>query len=164
MGALKMNTIRRYWRIVFPIILIVMIWIFSDINGQNSHNQSTDVANAFGVSDDFARTFAHFVLFGALSYSIASFVKGLHPSEFPNITLVMYPIVVSVAYGAIDEVHQLTIVGRNATIGDVFLDFLAGLIGTLVYVIIFCFWRRWRIRRQIARDQSIIQYNQYQEK
>ncbi len=150
-----MKTIRRYWRIIFPIIIIVLIWIFSDVNGQNSHSQSASFADAFGMSNAFARKFAHFVLFGALGYSVSSFVKGLHPSEFPNFTLVLYPIIISVAYGAIDEVHQLTIIGRNATIGDVFIDFLAGLIGTLVYVIIFCFWRRWRINRQLRQIQKV---------
>ena len=150
-----MKTFRRYWRIIFPIFFIVVIWIFSGINGQYSHNQSLDVANSLGISNAFARKLAHFVLFGALGYSVSSFVKGLHSSEFPNFTLILYPIILCVAYGAIDEVHQLTIVGRNATIGDVFIDSLAGIIGTLVYVAIFCFWRRWRINRQLKQIQKI---------
>ncbi|MBP5656438.1 VanZ family protein [Candidatus Saccharibacteria bacterium] len=152
-----MKTIRRYWRIIFPIFFIVLIWIFSGMNGQSSHNQSSDFASAFGITNAFARKLAHFVLFGALGYSISSFVKGLHTAEFPNFNLILYPIILCVVYGAIDEVHQLTIIGRNATIGDVFIDFLAGIIGTLVYVIIFCFWRRWRIHRQLRQIQKVAQ-------
>ena len=152
-----MKTIRRYWRIIFPYFFIVLIWIFSGVNGQNSNNQSSNFASAFGMTNAFARKLAHFVLFGALGYSISSFVKGLHTAEYPNITLTIYPIVLCVAYGAIDEVHQLTIVGRNATIGDVSIDLLAGIIGTLIYIIIFCFWRRWRIYRQLKRTQVITQ-------
>ena len=151
----KMNIIRRYWRIIFPIFFVILIWAFSEANGQSSHSQSSNFASFFGISNAFARKLAHFVLFGALAYSIASFVKGLHTAEFPNFTLMIYPIVLTIAYGAIDEVHQLTVVGRNAAISDIFLDTLAGIIGTLVYIAIFCFWRRWRIRRQMRQIQKV---------
>lgn len=146
-----MNIIRRYWRIIFPIFFVVLIWIFSDMSGDNSNNKSLYWADIFGLSNAAMRTFAHFILFGALGFSISGFVKGLHSSIFPTISLTLYPIVLCVAYGAIDEVHQLTIVGRNGTIGDVFIDSLAGIIGTLIYIIIFCFWRRWRIYRQLKQ-------------
>ena len=152
-----MKTIQRYWRIIFPIFFVILIWHFSAMNGENSNNQSLNFANSFGLTNAVARKLAHFVLFGALGYSITSFVKGLHSATFPNFTLILYPIVLCIAYGAIDEVHQLTIIGRNATIGDVFIDSLAGIMGTLVYVAIFCFWRRWRIYRQAKRFNKIPQ-------
>ena len=112
----------RYWRVIFPIFFVILIWHFSAMNGENSNNQSLDFATSMGISNIFARKLAHFVLFGALGYSISSFVKGLHPTEFPNFTLILYPIILCVAYGAIDEVHQLTIIGRNATASDVSLE------------------------------------------
>lgn len=146
-----MSIIRRYWRIIFPIFFVIVIWIFSDMSGDNSNNKSLYWAEMFGMSNAAMRTFAHFVLFGALGFSISSFVKGLHSSVFPTTSLVLYPIVLCVAYGAIDEVHQLTIVGRNGTIGDVLIDSLAGVIGTLIYIIVFCFWRRWLIYRQVKQ-------------
>ena len=150
-----MKTIRRYWRIIFPIFFVILIWHFSAMNGENSNNQSLDFANSFGLTNAAARKLAHFVLFGALGYSISSFVKGLHSASFPNFTLILYPIVLCISYGAIDEVHQLTIIGRNATIGDVFIDSLAGIMGTLVYVAIFCFWRYFRVRRQLKQVSKI---------
>ena len=146
-----MKIIRRYWRIIFPIFFVILIWHFSAANGENSNNQSSIFSAWLGISNALARKLAHFVLFGALGYSISSFVKGLHSAEFPNFTLLLYPIILCVAYGAIDEVHQLTIMGRNGAISDIFLDFIAGVFGTLVYIAIFCFWRRWRIRRQIKK-------------
>ncbi len=154
-----MKTIRRYWRIIFPIFFVILIWHFSAMNGESSNNQSLDFANSFGLTNAAARKLAHFVLFGALGYSISSFVKGLHPSLFPNFTLILYPIILCVVYGAIDEVHQLTIIGRNATVGDVFIDSLAGIMGTLVYVAIFCFWRyfclHWKAK-QTNKNRSTI--------
>ena len=141
-----MYTIRRYWRIIFPIFFIIVIWIFSSYTGDTSNQQSLSFANWLGVSNEFARKLAHFILFSGLGYSLCSFVKGLHPAIFPTQTLVVYPTILCVVYGAIDEVHQLTVLGRNAQIGDVFIDSVAGIIGILIYIAIFCFFRLWRWR------------------
>ncbi len=146
-----MYTIRRYWRIIFPIFFIILIWIFSSANGDASHSTSMGVAAWLGISNAAARKLAHFVLFAGLGYSLSSFVKGLHPATFPTHTQVVYPIILCVVYGAIDEVHQLTVFGRNAQIGDVLIDSVAGVMGVLLYIAIFCFYRRWRIRRQIEK-------------
>ena len=146
-----MYTIRRYWRIIFPIFFIILIWIFSSANGDASNSFSMKVAAWLGVSNTLARKLAHFVLFGCLGYSLSSFVKGLHPATFPTHTQVTYPVILCVIYGAIDEVHQLTVFGRSAQIGDVFIDSIGGICGVLLYIAIFCFYRRWRIRRQIEK-------------
>ncbi len=148
-----MKTFRRYWRIIFPVTVAIIIWWFSDMDGINSNLQSLDIAQWLGLTNTFARKLAHFILFSALGFTISDFVKGLHPLEFPNMNLVIYPIILCIIYAAIDEVHQLTVVGRSANIGDVFIDSLAGVFGTLLFVAIFCFWRRFRIRRQL-REMS----------
>ena len=142
-----MNVIKRYWRIIFPIFFIIVIWSFSDHSGAISDAESANFASIFGLSNEVARKLAHFFLFGALGYSFTSFVKGLHPLTFPKYTLVIYPILLTTIYGALDEVHQLTVIGRNASAGDVLIDTIAGFAGVLVYIAIFCFWRLWKIRR-----------------
>ena len=142
-----MNVIKRYWRIIFPIFFILLIWSFSDHNGAISDAESLNFANFLGLSNEVVRKLAHFFLFGALGYSCTSFIKGLHPASFPRYTYIVYPILVTTIYGALDEVHQLTVVGRNASAGDVLIDTIAGVAGVLVYIAIFCVWRIWRIRR-----------------
>lgn len=142
-----MNVIRRYWRIIFPIFFVLLIWSFSDHNGAVSDAESAGFAALFGLSNEVARKLAHLFLFGALGYSCTSFIKGLHPVSFPRYTQIIYPIIFTTIYGALDEVHQLTVVGRNASAGDVFFDTVAGLGGVLVYILVFCFYRLWRIRR-----------------
>lgn len=141
-----MRFIKRYWRIIFPIFFILLIWAFSATTGDSSNATSLGVANAFGLSNLVARKLAHIVLFGALGYSFSSFIKGLHPFLFPNYTIIVYCLILTTIYGAIDEVHQLTVAGRSGTINDVFLDTIAGLGGILLYTVIFCFFRLWRIR------------------
>ncbi|MBR5419412.1 VanZ family protein [Candidatus Saccharibacteria bacterium] len=142
-----MSIIRRYWRIIFPIFFVLVIWSFSDHNGTVSDAESAGVAALFGLSNEVARKLAHLFLFGALGYSCTSFIKGLHPISFPKYTQIFYPIIFVTIYGALDEVHQLTVVGRNASAGDVLVDAIAGFGGVLVYIIIFCLYRLWRIRR-----------------
>ena len=159
-----MNNIKRYWRIIFPILLVIIIWAFSDRNGASSSAQSNAVADMVGASNDFMRKFAHFVLFGALGYSCTCFIKGLHPATFPKHTMVFYPVIVTTIYGALDEVHQLTVVGRNGSASDVFIDVMAGIAGTLLYIAVFCFYRIWKSRRDaakaiIAAQQDYIQEN-----
>ena len=136
-----MEIIKKYWRIVFPVILIFIIWSFSAHNGEVSNSESEHVANLAGFSNAFIRKAAHFILFSALGYSCTSFVKGLHPLTFPKHTQIFYPIIFTIIYGALDEVHQLTVAGRNGSAGDIFLDALAGIAGVLAYIAFFCFYR-----------------------
>ena len=146
-----MQILKRYWRIIFPIIIGLVIWAFSSQTGDISDEQSLRFAEYFGISNLAARKFAHVILFSAFGYAVTSFVKGLHPNLFPTYSLVIYPMIAVTVYGAIDEVHQLTVAGRTALVGDVFIDTLAGICGILAYVAIFCFFRRLRIRIAYAR-------------
>jgi VanZ family protein len=158
-----MNVIKRYWRIIFPIIFMVIIWSFSSRNGAASDVDSNNFANIVGFSNAFARKFAHFVLYGALGYSASSFIKGLHPLTFPKHTQVFYPVILAVIYGALDEVHQLTVTGRNGSAEDVLIDALAGIAGVLTYVAVFCFYRIWKAKRRAVAEIVAEQQAQIQE-
>ena len=151
-----MYVIKRYWRIIFPIFFIIVIWLFSSRNGEASEAQSTHVAEIFGFSNEFIRKLAHFALFGGLGYSCTSFIKGLHAKTFPLHTQVFYPIIITTIYGALDEVHQLTVAGRDGNAVDVLIDALAGVAGVLAYIAIFCLFRLWRSKRAI-KSMSIIE-------
>ena len=158
-----MSVIKRYWRIIFPIFFIALIWIFSSHNGDVSDNESFFFANLFGISNALIRKFAHFLLFGALGYSCTSFVKGLHPLTFPKHTHIFYPVIITVIYGALDEVHQLTIAGRSGNASDVLIDALAGIAGVLAYVSYFCFYRLWRAKRAAVKAVIDVQQENVQE-
>ena len=145
-----MSILKRYWRIIFPIFFIFIIWIFSSHNGDVSDTESIFFASLFGISNGLMRKIAHFVLFGALGYSSTSFIKGLHPLTFPKHTHVFYPVIITTIYGALDEVHQLTIAGRSGNAQDVLIDALAGVAGVLAYIAYFCFYRIWKAKRAAA--------------
>lgn len=145
--------IKRHWRIIFPAIFIVAIWIFSSITGDSSHASSVAVANFLGLSNNLVRKIAHFVLFAGLGYSISCYLKNLNPGHFPTLATTIYTTVFTVAYAAIDEVHQLAVAGRNGSVTDVLIDSLAGLAGVLAYIAIFCFVRRYRFNRLLNNQK-----------
>ncbi len=142
-----MYIVRRYWRIIFPIFFMLIIWIFSSRTGEISEAQSDKVAGFLGMSNEFVRKLAHFVLFGGLGYSCTSFIKGLYPKSFPMHTQVFYPVIVATIYGAFDEVHQLTVAGRSGSAIDVLIDALAGIAGVLAYIAIYCLIKLWRAKK-----------------
>ncbi len=142
-----MIILKKWWRIIFPIIIAIIIWYFSSQNAEISSQQSLFFAQLFGVSDQFARKMAHFILFALFGYSLCSFFKGREPNVFPTHSLVLYPVIITTVYGAIDEVHQITVLGRAGEIGDVIIDTLAGICGICAYIAIFCFYRRWRMHK-----------------
>lgn len=158
-----MSILKRYWRIIFPIIFVAIIWAFSSHNGDVSDNESIFFANLFGISNGAIRKIAHFVLFGALGYSCTSFIKGLHPLTFPKYTQIFYPVIITVVYGALDEVHQLTIAGRSGNAQDVLIDALAGVAGVLAYISFFCFYRIWRTKRAAVKAVIDVQQSNIQE-
>ena len=45
-------------------------------------------------------------------------------------------VVFSLFYGITDEIHQLFVVGRNATLGDVMVEAVGGGVGTLIYLLL----------------------------
>ena len=149
-----MYIVQKWWRIIFPIVIAIIIWHFSSQSAEVSGQLSQNVANSMGISDILARKLAHFVLFALLGFSLACFFKGREPNAFPTHSLVLYPILIATVYGAIDEVHQITVMGRDSQISDVVIDTLAGIAGVCAYTAIFCFIRRWRIRHAYERAIS----------
>ncbi len=142
-----MNLVKRYWRIIFPIFFIIIIWGFSAASGEDSNSTSSAFAASLGLSNAFARKLAHFTLFAGFAYSCCSFAKGLNPGLFPTMSSTIYCIIFPIAYAAIDEIHQLSVAGRNGSVADILLDSLAGIFGTLLYIAIFCFVRRARFKK-----------------
>lgn len=144
-----MNFIKRYWRIIFPIFFILLIWHFSEQSGTVSDGASTGWANFLGLPNSITRKLAHMALFAGLGYSVCSFFKGLYPTKFPTIITISYSIIFCLCYGALDEVHQLMVPGRSGEVRDIIIDTLGGIIGTCIYIAIFCFWRQFRIQRKL---------------
>ncbi|MBR1939124.1 VanZ family protein [Candidatus Saccharibacteria bacterium] len=150
-----MKGLKYHWRIVFPIAIALLIWFFSSRTGEQSDNQSLGIAAFLHLSNAATRKIAHVVAFGALGYAISSYQKGRSPENYLRISNMIAAFIISAAYGAIDEFHQLTVPGRSAQFSDIFIDAYGAIVGILIYIAIFTFVRRWRnkaVARQLSRS------------
>ena len=142
-----MKKVKCYWRLIFPIFFIILIWCFSSKSGEASDGQSLGWADFLGLPNAVTRKLAHLFLFGCLGYSFSSYFKGLAPNLYPTKFYFWAAICASAVYAAIDEFHQIVVPGRSAEITDIIIDTVGAAIGTLAYVAIFCFFRLWKAKR-----------------
>ncbi len=86
----------------------------------------------------FQDKFLHFMVFGVLAFLMArSFKKSRFKlvNKYYHILAILF----SSMYGVIDEYHQYFVPGRFSTVGD----WVADLLGAIVFIIIFYYWERW---------------------
>lgn len=141
-----MNSFKKYWRIVLPITVALIIWLFSAASGDLSHQQSQGIASFLGWPHGLTRKIAHFVLYLAFGASLAYYSQGRHRLTYPRYESLLFNLVAVAIYGAIDEVHQLLVAGRNGAVSDVVLDTVAGLCGILIYIAFYCLvWPKLRL-------------------
>ncbi|MCK5033693.1 MAG: VanZ family protein [Calditrichia bacterium] len=109
-------------------LLLLAIFIQSSIGNMNIID--------FGFS--FQDKFFHFIVFGILAILMArSFKKS--KLNFFNKYYHVLAILLTGIYGVIDEYHQYFVPGRFSTVGD----WLADLLGAIVFIIVFYYWERW---------------------
>ncbi|MBQ1344353.1 VanZ family protein [Candidatus Saccharibacteria bacterium] len=136
-----MNIVRRYWRIALPIIVMIIIWIFSSRIGAVSEADSLAIANFLGLSNSIIRKLAHVCLFAILGLTWAIYMKNRYQDIFPSAGSLAFAIMLVMAYAVIDELHQSYVPGREAMPIDVILDTLAGTAAILFYISIYSFSR-----------------------
>ncbi len=94
--------------------IMVGIWILSGISG---------LAIAEGTSDTITRKTAHLVAFGALAVAFGYALRRQGGAAIQG------AFALTVAYAAIDELHQSTVAGRNGTPVDVVIDAVGAAVG-----------------------------------
>lgn len=85
-----------------------------------------DVSIPGGVSD-FS---AHWLAYLGLSLVVVRAVAGGIPRRF-GVRVALVAVLITVAYGASDEVHQMFVSGRSAEWRDLLADTAGALIGTI---------------------------------
>jgi len=109
-------------------ILLLAIFIQSSIGS----------INMIDLGFSFQDKFLHFLVFGILAFLMArSFKKSKF--KFLNKYYHILAIVFTGLYGIIDEYHQYFVPGRFSTVGD----WLADLLGAIVFITIFYYLERW---------------------
>ena len=79
----------------------------------------------FGVNrysfKSFVRKLAHFFIYFVLGVLVFAFFSSLFHSK--KLKALFFSLAFCFLYGMLDEIHQLYVPGRGATLSDVFLDF-----------------------------------------
>jgi len=137
-----MKTIKRYWQIIFPIIIMIIIWSFSSQNGEESDSVSLAFAAKLGLSNGVVRKIAHFIIYSALGASLVNFFRSLKPKRFPNWKPVLVSLVIATVFSTFDEYHQSFIPGRDSNPRDIIIDTLGAIAGFCIFIAIFCLIKR----------------------
>lgn len=88
---------------------------------------ASDADNIYSVLHFFVRKTAHFVLFFALGASYANTVSVICNVSTKKVFIIA--LLLSVAYAISDEIHQLSVSGRDCKVGDVIIDSSGALSG-----------------------------------
>lgn len=109
-------------------LLILIIFVQSSIG---------DI-NVIDLGFSFQDKFLHFIVFGILAFLMARSFKKSKYKLFNRYYHVL-AIVFTGFYGIVDEYHQFFVPGRFSSVGD----WLADLLGALIFTIFFYYWERW---------------------
>lgn len=145
-----MNIIRHYWRIALPFTIMIVIWVFSSMDGSASDANSLAIAGFLGLPNLIIRKLAHVLLFSILGFVWTVYMKNRYIDVFPSVGSVMFAVILTLCYAIIDELHQYYTPGREALPIDVLLDTLSGFGGALFYTAIFSF----RYRRLLLKKKK----------
>ena len=127
-------------------LLLIVIWmtfifLMSNQPAETSDSQSLgiisilsklgiDMSGIFGdIANFIVRKCAHFLEYMILGFLIINLIK--EDLKLKYIVLIVISGVF--LYACTDEFHQLFVPGRGASINDVMIDFIGGVIGSILY-------------------------------
>lgn len=132
---MKVKNIKRIIYLILVIIWMIVVFSFSNQNGTKSQGSSDIITNKIvEISDDYfaldikssedtisfvVRKLAHFSIYFLGGILIYNFINTFSINKK---YIIIFSIVLGVAYACTDELHQLFIDGRSAQMMDVFID------------------------------------------
>ena len=146
-----MKYIKRYWQIIFPILIMLLIWSFSAQNGESSDGISIPLALKLGLTNGVVRKIAHFIIYALLGASLANFFRSIEGKKFPKLRAILLSILIAVIYSCIDEYHQSFIPDRDGNPIDILIDSLGAMAGISAYVAAYSLYRVKRVKKQHKR-------------
>ena len=144
-----MKFIKRYWQIVFPILIMLLIWSFSAQNGESSDSLSIPLAEKLGLTNGIVRKIAHFIIYAMLGASLANFFRSTEEKKFPSLKAIILSLLIAVIYSSIDEYHQSFIPERDGNPIDILIDSLGAMAGTSTYISAYCLCHAKRSKKQL---------------
>ncbi len=119
---MRTNPVKLFFFYWLPVIFYAgIIFLFSSLSAR-------DVPALFPAQD----AVFHIIEYAGLAYLIYRLIKQYYPLAKPRQVLILALLVIFI-YGLTDEYHQSFVIGRSATIFDVAMDCLGGLLTGVFY-------------------------------
>lgn len=139
----KRKTRRLIWFCV-AVLWMALIFFFSAADGTQSQQQSavvtkivTEVIGVEPTHQDFlkieftVRKVAHLCLFAGLGFIFCGYFGEFQVTKKQRL---IFSVFATMAYAAVDEIHQYFVPLRAARLYDVIIDAVGGLIGAAVFM------------------------------
>ena len=126
---------KRFILISMVFICLVFIFIMSSENGSESMSTTIKVSNVINISSFYMiRKSAHFIEFFILEVFILLMISSFKIIDFKCFIL---SILFCLLYAFSDEVHQLFVINRSASIIDVLIDYTGSLFGSIFFMLFY---------------------------
>lgn len=109
----------KFWLPV--IICMAIIFYFSCLPG-------SDIPSLFPLQDFVY----HLVIYTILAYLFVRALKNTY-KNLGSLKIIYSAVIFGIIYGMTDEFHQMFVLGRYASVIDLFIDGLGSFIGSLLY-------------------------------
>ena len=121
----KLSQLRAGKRnLILPILYMGCIFMLSSIPmGEN-------IPGRYDLIKQIIHNLAHIPIFGILAFL---WIRTFDKNRIQLKKAFLYTVVITVFYAVLDEFHQLFVLGRDASVGDIFLDITGCLVGMYAY-------------------------------
>ncbi|MDY4077598.1 MAG: VanZ family protein [Clostridium sp.] len=134
--------------IVFCILWLGFIYYNSSQSGLESNKISYKVVNTIsnknvaeeninyfvGNFNKFIRKNAHLIEYLVLSILLGNIFFRYNKKGIDGIVYILFVVLI---FAVSDEFHQLYVVGRNSNVIDIVIDFVGGVIGTIIFYLFY---------------------------
>lgn len=134
--------------IVFCILWVGFIYYNSSQSGLESNKISYKVVNTIsnknvaeeninyfvGNFNKFIRKNAHLIEYLVLSILLGNIFFRYNKKGIDGIVYILFVVLI---FAVSDEFHQLYVVGRNSNVIDIVIDFIGGVIGTIIFYLFY---------------------------
>lgn len=134
--------------IIFCILWLGFIYYNSSQSGLESNKISYKVVNTIsnknvaeeninyfvGNFNKFIRKNAHLIEYLVLSILLGNIFFRYNKKGIDGIVYILFVVLI---FAVSDEFHQLYVVGRNSNVIDIVIDFVGGVIGTIIFYLFY---------------------------
>ena len=127
---------KRFILISMVLLCMALIFNFSSENASDSMDTTIKVSNIINVDSNYfhaLRKSGHFLEFFTLEFLILLLISSFRKVEFKYYII---SLLFCLMYAFSDEVHQLFVVGRSASIMDVALDFSGSTLSCIFFYVL----------------------------